>query len=167
MTIRIGVLNWWSAMGKGSDPYETILAELEIAKGALSRATKLLEKIRPEPSLLSAKIKIKPVMNGHAEQFTAFYAAFPRHVGKADAYRAYERALKRTTAEVIFAGAVRYAETTRGKEEQYIKHPATWLNGDGWLDEIGTASKSLTPVIDPALERMQRESEDTYKDFKL
>jgi hypothetical protein len=30
---------------------------------------------------------------------------------------------------------MRYAAEVQGRDPNYIKHPATWLSGQGWLDE--------------------------------
>lgn len=68
--------------------------------------------------------------------FDEFYSAFPKHVGKGAAVKAYASALGRATAEAILAGAKRLAEYKAGTDKQFIQNPATWLNADGWLDEI-------------------------------
>ncbi len=71
------------------------------------------------------------------KEFEQFYQAFPRHVGRGDAERAYWRSRKLASADQILDGARRYANARRGEDQKFTKHPATWLNGKGWLDEIG------------------------------
>lgn len=71
------------------------------------------------------------------EGFADFYAIFPRKVERRGASNAYRSALTRSTPEIILAGAKRYAAAMAGTEMKYVKHPATWLNQDCWLDEMG------------------------------
>jgi hypothetical protein len=66
------------------------------------------------------------------EPFEGFWSAYPRRIGKAAARRAWEKAMKVTTPEVIGA-ALRAAEWP--EDPQYIPHPATWLNQGRWDDQ--------------------------------
>lgn len=81
--------------------------------------------------------------------FLDFYAAYPRHVGKEAARRAFEKAVKAgTPAADIVEGARRYTAATAaaGTETRYIAHPATWLNAGRWSDDIQDAAPvELTP----------------------
>lgn len=67
------------------------------------------------------------------ELFVTFWTAFPRKVGKRAARTAFERALKRASAEVICEGARRYADDPN-RTDEFTAHPTTWLNRDGWED---------------------------------
>jgi len=59
-----------------------------------------------------------------------------RRIGKRAAEIAYERATKRGASEdAIIAGMMRYAASKRDTDVRYVKHPATWLNQDCWLDD--------------------------------
>lgn len=71
-------------------------------------------------------------------QFAEFWEAYPRHVAKGMARKAWRSALKRAAAAEMIAGARRYADDP-GRTPQYTKHPATWLNGDCWADEPSPA----------------------------
>lgn len=81
--------------------------------------------------------------------FLDFYAAYPRHVGKEAARRAFEKAVKAGTAPAdIVEGARRYAAATAaaGTETRFIAHPATWLNAGRWNDDMKDAAPvELTP----------------------
>ncbi len=68
-------------------------------------------------------------------EFADWYSGYPRREGRGQALKAYRVARKRATAEQLIAGRNRYAEVCRGKDPQFIRLPATWLNGEGWLDE--------------------------------
>jgi hypothetical protein len=65
--------------------------------------------------------------------FEAFWEAYPRKVAKLAAEKAFTKA--RAPAAELVAGAKRYAIEREGQDPKYTKHPATWLNGGGWLDE--------------------------------
>ena len=53
---------------------------------------------------------------------------------KKKAFSAFKAALKRTSFTVIFTGATNFAHDPNLPEPKYIKHAATWLNGDCWLN---------------------------------
>lgn len=81
--------------------------------------------------------------------FEEFYAAYPRHVGKEAARRAFVKAVKtKAPATDIVEGARRYAAATAaaGTETRFIAHPATWLNAGRWSDDMQAAAPvELTP----------------------
>lgn len=81
--------------------------------------------------------------------FEEFYAAYPRHVGKEAARRAFVKAVKnKAKASDIVEGARRYAAATAaaGTETRFIAHPATWLNAGRWSDDMQDAAPvELTP----------------------
>jgi hypothetical protein len=67
--------------------------------------------------------------------FDQFYEVYPRKKAKGNAKKAFKNALARATAEELLAGVKRYAAECVGREAQFIKMPASWLNADCWLDE--------------------------------
>ena len=77
--------------------------------------------------------------------FEAFWAAAPRKVGKGQARKAYQAALKKTDSETIMRAFKAYAKACAGRDERYIAHPATWLNGERWDDE-GSSSPASAPI---------------------
>ncbi len=70
----------------------------------------------------------------HVPLFDEFWNVYPRREAKATARKAWEKAVKRARGEEIIAGAVRYRDDPN-RDAQFTAHPATWLNGDRWLDE--------------------------------
>jgi Helix-turn-helix domain len=80
------------------------------------------------------------------EGFRKWYAAYPRHESPAAAFKAYLRVLKqrRATEDELLAGAKCYQAWCEriGREAQFIKCPATWLNGDCWHDQLGEPAKA-------------------------
>lgn len=71
----------------------------------------------------------------YKKDFEDFYLAYPRKVGKQNAAKAFDQAVKRASIEDIASGLERIITSWSNKDPQYIPHPATWLNRDGWLDE--------------------------------
>ena len=67
-------------------------------------------------------------------EFEKFYSLYPNQKARGAAERAFRTALKAAPLETILAGVKRYAAAVEGKDPQYIKHPATWLNGKCWAD---------------------------------
>jgi len=74
--------------------------------------------------------------------FEAFWTNYPKKVGKPQAEKALKKALRRASHEIILAGIEKHLPVWMQTEKQFIPHPATWLNRDGWADEvIETATK--------------------------
>lgn len=69
------------------------------------------------------------------EAFDEFWAAYPRKVGKQKARTKFTAAIKRADPHAIIAGAKRLATDPNLPEKQFIPHPTTWLERDGWDDE--------------------------------
>jgi hypothetical protein len=69
--------------------------------------------------------------------FARFWAAYPRKTGKQDARRAWDKALKSGPGlEVLIASVEAYAAYRAGDDPRFTKHPATWLRGGCWDDEL-------------------------------
>lgn len=81
----------------------------------------------------------KETQNAHAEEFAAFWSAYPRHTDKQAALRAFEK-LKpdETMMQTILAAIERQKQSAQWTKDggQFIPHPATWLNGRRWEDEM-------------------------------
>lgn len=69
----------------------------------------------------------------YTDEFETFWKTYPLKVGKGAAMKAWVKALKETTAESIIEGADRYSKDPN-RDSAFTAHPATWLNGDRWLD---------------------------------
>ncbi len=92
---------------------------------------------RPDPNHTEKrKTKPSPPRSAHGpDRFEEFYAAYPRHVDRKDAERAWSKAIKTHPPDQLIDAAKRYAAACRGKDAKFIKYPATWLNKGGYLDE--------------------------------
>ena len=68
--------------------------------------------------------------------FAAFWDAYPRKTAKGAARKAWASMLKkRGHADGILEAVSNYAARTKGSDEKFIAHPATWLNQERWLDQ--------------------------------
>jgi hypothetical protein len=69
--------------------------------------------------------------------FVDFWAAYPRRVARLAAQRAWDR-LSVTDRAAAMAAVPAHAEYWRaaGREAERIPHPASWLNGRRWEDEL-------------------------------
>ena len=73
--------------------------------------------------------------------FNEFWDRYDKKVSKKDAKRAWSKLNKRQRLEILNDDIIeRYKESTPDK--QYRLHPATWLNGEHWDDEIISKTKS-------------------------
>lgn len=73
-----------------------------------------------------------------SKEFQEFYAQYPRKVAKQNALKAYKKAIEnKISPEMILSGVQKYKEYIAAEkiDNQYIKHPASWLNSCGWEDE--------------------------------
>jgi hypothetical protein len=69
------------------------------------------------------------------EQFAEFWSYYPRKVGKDDGRKAWDKARRRVTVEVILAGVKRMAADPNLPQPKFIPHPSTWLTRGGWDDD--------------------------------
>jgi len=92
--------------------------------------------------------------------FVEFYEAYPRKTGKQEAIKAFRRLNPSAELQTVVLDDVRrrYVAT----EWRYIPHPATYLNGRRWEDEMppvqAAAGRSLTGV--ELAMQMLKEAED-------
>lgn len=130
---------------------QTSSKRLANAKQVLSKTeangSKRLANVCPVPvpvPVLNTNTRSHPLAETDPS-FEAWYQAFPRHTAKAAAAKAYRTALKSASVDALLDGAQRYARSVTDTEARFIKHPATWLNGQCWLDET-PAEPELKPI---------------------
>lgn len=91
----------------------------------------------------------KDTQNAHAMAFDTFWAAYPRHTNKKAALQSFLR-LNPDDAmmQTILAAIDRQKNSQQWTKDggQFIPHPATWLNGRRWEDEMpqGTTGKTVS-----------------------
>lgn len=105
----------------------------------------------PSPSPKENKKRKKPGTSndGYTSEFEEFWIACPRKVGKGNAWKAWPKAKKQAVsspkkiedespAEFLTRRMRDYAASVADKDLQFVRHPATWLNGGNWDDEVGS-----------------------------
>lgn len=86
------------------------------------------------------------------EGFREWWAGYPRKVDRADAERAFAKALKRgATLEQLTSSlaAWRKAWEAEDRDKRVIPHAATWLNKDRWADELEEIEAEAEPQNAP------------------
>lgn len=126
---------------KGDQPSETSpkLTETHASLGELTETHRNSPKLTPvregRGGEGKGELSIAQPSGSSVYRFDEFWSAYPRKVGKQKARVKYAAAAKRADEETIIAGAQRLATDPNLPERQYIPHPTTWLERDGWEDE--------------------------------
>lgn len=95
------------------------------------------------PASAASRADPRPSTVDLTADFTIFWQTYPKRVGKGQAEKAYATARRKgASASEILAGAMRYAQARDGQDPQYTRHPATWINGQGWNDEPSPQPKA-------------------------
>ena len=68
------------------------------------------------------------------EQFESFWSQYPRSESKAQAKRAYQKAIRKISHEKLMEALTRYKHHN-SKNQIIFAYAATWLNGERCLDE--------------------------------
>lgn len=92
----------------------------------------------PKPSL---EPSLEPPKNKYADDssFDAFWARYPRKVGKGSALRRWQRLRPEQQAAAVAAIDAHVEHWKRNRTEaQFIPHAATWLNAERWTDDLAT-----------------------------
>ena len=69
-------------------------------------------------------------------EFEAWWAEYPRKVGKLAAQKAYQKARRIASAPVLLSGLLSLSRDVT--DLRYCPHPTTWLNQGRWMDETTT-----------------------------
>lgn len=70
--------------------------------------------------------------------FEDFWAVWPKREAKKDARRAWDKLSTASRSAALAALPAHVARWRReGRARNHIPHPATWLNGERWEDELG------------------------------
>lgn len=97
------------------------------------------------------KKRLAQVGSDDDPDFTAWWSAYPRKIGKGQARKAYRGAVigRHVEPKDLRIAAERYADDVHAKrtDPQYIPYPATWLNGERWgdIEAAAPAVRSNSP----------------------
>lgn len=79
-----------------------------------------------------------PARKPDDDGFNTFYAAYPRHIARADAQRAWRQIRPNAQLRGEIQDGLRRATEhwqANGTDKQFIPYPASWLRGRRWEDE--------------------------------
>jgi hypothetical protein len=93
--------------------------------------------------------------------FDRFWLAYPRHVAKLSASRAFTKAIKKTTLPVMLA-ALAAQKATPQWQRGVIPNASTWLHQERWADDVPQARPAPTPA---ELEHVARIRERKRREF--
>lgn len=103
--------------------------------GGANNAARLHPNRKEPEGTVKRKEIIPPNSPSQPDWPNLIYDAYPRKVAKKEAMRAIERAIKRgVEPAALLEGARRYAKCVAATEQQFIPYPATWFNGERYLD---------------------------------
>lgn len=97
----------------------------------------------PVPNTTSKEVVLTRE-NENEKLFEQFWAVWPKRVDKGRARKAWLKALKKADAETIIGAAAQYAASPFRPEMQFVPMPATWLNGERWLDDAPVPAQVVT-----------------------
>ena len=91
----------------------------------------------------------KPITNNqvnkeYIDRFDTFWKHYPRKVSKPNALKAWIKIKPDDELTKTIISAIS-KQNLSAKEEQFIPHPASWLNGRRWEDEVKVASTPNLP----------------------
>ena len=111
----------------------------------------------PVPQPPSTGHRDKPLADESADMepvdhFEEFWETYGYKVKRADALKAWNKAVKKTAPQTIIAAAASYVEfvradkAERGNRATDQAHAATWLNGERWNDERSIRTRPQSRV---------------------
>jgi hypothetical protein len=130
--------------------YQTPKSEVERKREqSRNRVTRYREKSNADVTHPEYRIqKTENRSNTSSNKFDEFWDLYPRKVGKQDARKAFERALRNASLEEIFEGLQRFVADPN-RVLTFTPHPATWLNQGRWGDDPIPARNALEGGFKP------------------
>jgi hypothetical protein len=89
------------------------------------------------------------LLNGSILTATVIYDAYPLKVGKPNALKAIEKAMKNHDPKKLLALTLQYS-SARGDDLTFVPHPATWFNQERFADDPKTWAPKNQPVAPPS-----------------
>jgi len=111
----------------------------------ISVAASLAALTAAPPKKGASRARVNPI-SAEDEEFSRFWTAYGKAVAKRDALRAFGKARQQPSWPGIDAIVAKLAELN--KTDQWLRdggafkpYPATWLNGERWLDEVDAVKR--------------------------
>lgn len=79
-----------------------------------------------------------PPQQAYSQAFEQFWNAYPNKKAKGNAFKAFQRAKRQASLETMLEAIQRQKKSASWTKDNgaFIPHPASWLNGARWLDEL-------------------------------
>jgi len=123
-----------------------ILQKLDLVLSLLKR--------QDEPTVtIDPRVFEKPIIPNPVPEktgFDLFWSLYPRKIGKGAAELAWKKIKPDATLQARIIQAVKAqckSEQWRRDQGQFIPHPATWLNGKRWEDEVEVKIANTAPPV--------------------
>ena len=116
-----------------------------------ARVTPPLTPASPEPSLnhhepseiyTPAQLTLVAPPQKPPDLFSEFWDRYPRKASKAEAHKAYARAMKKIAHDDLMFALSERLPALEMKEQKFIPHASTWLNQERWNDELDADSNT-------------------------
>ena len=107
------------------------------------------------------KIPKKRDRSAGSAEFENFWLVYPRKINRAVALKAFKKATRKTEADLIITAVRGYKFAD---DEQFIPHPATWLNQERWID--GTPTSIRPQVTEAEKSAFLEEHQQWLKEFR-
>lgn len=137
----------------GQEMWNKIQHEFDVSSARAEAGRKGAETTNnPDIIRLKPDMKKKADKEALADRFNRFWAAYPRHVGKQVAVKAFEKIHPDEETMTAMLTAIEWQKNTRQWREnggQFIPHPSTWLNQRRWEDERPVQMQSVSRVSNP------------------
>ena len=108
-----------------------------ITSSAIASAEELFNQSKKDPVRTGKDVARRDEFS-YTEDFTAFWTAYPRHVGKGKAFAEWKRIKGRPPVEEIIQAVRKQQRSEQWTKDggQFIPHPSTWLHQRRWEDEV-------------------------------
>ena len=102
------------------------------------------------------------------DDFDAFWAVYPRKVGKGDAKKAFAKVKAPVSVLISAVNTQKQSQQWLKDNGQYIPNPATWLNQGRWEDELPTneAAKGVATHSEKASAQQLESLREIYRKVK-
>lgn len=84
------------------------------------------------------------------DPFELWWDVYPRKVAKVAARKAWKAVPAKIGLEDLLELTRLFADHVVGKDPEHVAHPATWLNGERWTDELPDRSQTDGQLARPA-----------------
>lgn len=131
----------WDEHQKISHPAKKVLPDIADATEVFQRSseslrsvTEAFEKVSPKQGAGSSERGTEEAHPKAGVPFSEFWDSWPRKVARADAEKAWAKAIRKVDPSVIVGAARALSESPYRPAKQFIPYPATWLNKEQWAD---------------------------------